>query len=145
MSQTWEIPISDARIVEDMTDGDRGAMGRFACTRRERAIFEAGIKMATIYHQFVGTPVNQNTVESLERAMSEAISVQPYVESAVVRVDRDVFSPLEDRYCYVSLTGDMIDAVVVVAVGPVRVTAEMRYDEEMEYPLMYVSGIEETG
>lgn len=125
-----------------MTDGDRGAMERFACTQRERAIFEAGIKMATIYHQFVGTPVNQNTVESLEEAMSQAISVQPYVESAVVKVDRRVFNPLKDRYCYISLTGDMIDAVVKVKIGTDRVTAEMRYDEAMKYPLMYISAIE---
>lgn len=48
-----------------MEGRDEMAAGRFACTERERALFEAGIKMGTIYHQFVGTPVNLRTVESL--------------------------------------------------------------------------------
>ena len=117
------------------------AAGRFACTERERALFEAGIKMGTIYHQFVGTPVNLRTVESLEKGMSDAISVQPYVESATVRVDRSVFTEAGDRYSYVSLAGDMIDAVVTIRIGASKVTAEMRYDRELGYPLMYVSDI----
>ncbi len=124
-----------------MEGRDEMAAGRFACTERERALFEAGIKMGTIYHQFVGTPVNLRTVESLEQGMSSAISVQPYVESATVRVDRSVFTEVGDRYSYVSLTGDMIDAVVTIRIGDSRVTAEMRYDRELGYPLMYVSDI----
>lgn len=124
-----------------MEGRDEMAAGRFACTERERALFEAGIKMGTIYHQFVGTPVNLRTVESLEEGMSSAISVQPYVESATVRVDRSVFTEVGDRYSYVSLTGDMIDAVVTIRIGDSRVTAEMRYDRELGYPLMYVSDI----
>ena len=120
-----------------MEGRDEMAAGRFACTERERA----GIKMGTIYHQFVGTPVNLRTVESLEQGMSSAISVQPYVESATVRVDRSVFTEVGDRYSYVSLTGDMIDAVVTIRIGDSRVTAEMRYDRELGYPLMYVSDI----
>ncbi|QHK17343.1 hypothetical protein JS82_04175 [Methanomassiliicoccaceae archaeon DOK] len=124
-----------------MEGRDEMAAGRFACTERERALFEAGIKMGTIYHQFVGTPVNLRTVESLEEGMSSAISVQPYVESATVRVDRSVFTEGGDMYSYVSLTGDMIDAVVTIRIGDSRVTAEMRYDRELGYPLMYVSDI----
>ena len=124
-----------------MEGRDEMAAGRFACTERERALFEAGIKMGTIYHQFVGTPVNLRTVESLEQGMSSAISVQPYVESATVRVDRSVFTEVGDRYSYVSLPGDMIDAVVTIRIGDSRVTAEMRYDRELGYPLMYVSDI----
>ena len=45
-----------------MIDREQVAASRFNCSERERAIFEAGVKMATIYHQFVGTPVNANTV-----------------------------------------------------------------------------------
>jgi len=36
----------------------------------------------------------------------------------------------------------MIDAVVVIKLGVSKVTAEMRYDEELKYPLMFVSSIE---
>ena len=45
-----------------MSDREQLADDRFACSRRERAVFEAGIKMGTIYHQFVGTPFNRDTV-----------------------------------------------------------------------------------
>jgi hypothetical protein len=118
------------------------ATDRFACTERERCVFETGIKLATIYHQYVGTPFNAVSVASLEEAISRSIEVQPYVVSAVVRIDRSVIPEEKDEYSYLSLTGDMIDAVVKVRMGSTTVTAEMRYDEELRYPLMFVSSIE---
>ena len=124
-----------------MISRDELAAGRFACTERERALFEAGIKMGTIYHQFVGTPVNADTVGSLEEGIRSAISVQPYVEDVRIKIDRSRFKKDGDRYSYVSMTGDMIDAVVTIRIGDSKVTAEMRYDAEMGYPLMFVSDI----
>ncbi len=124
-----------------MAGRDKMAAGRFSCTDRDRAAFEAGIKMGTIYHQFVGTPVNLDTVDSLEECIRSAISVQPYVVSVKVAIDHSRFVRGGDRYSYISLTGDMIDAMVTVEVGGSRVMAEMRYDKEMEYPLMYISYI----
>ncbi|MBR1452331.1 MAG: hypothetical protein IJ592_02405, partial [Candidatus Methanomethylophilaceae archaeon] len=43
------------RRDDHLTEREELANQRFSCTERERAVFEAGIKMATIYHQFVGT------------------------------------------------------------------------------------------
>lgn len=126
-----------------MEDRDSLANSRFNCTPRERACYEAGIKMGTIYHQFVGAPVSPSNVEDLERSIAKAIEVQPYVENAVVKIDRSVFVKDGDRYSYRSLTGEMIDAVVTILLDGVRVVSEMRYDEEMGYPLMYISKIEE--
>ena len=125
-----------------VTDREKLANDRFNCTERERAIFESGIKLATVYHQFVGTPVNLNTVADLEKTISKSIEVQPYVESATVKIDRAYFTKDGDTYSYVSLTGDMIDAVVVIRLGGTTVTAEMRYDEVLKYPLMYISSIQ---
>ena len=122
-------------------DKDAVADSRFRCSERERALFEAGIKMATIYHQFVGTPYDGDSVDDIEKAMSRAIEVQPYVKSAKVTLDRSMFEGPRETYSYVSLTGEMIDAVVTIELGKTRVTAEMRYDEELEYPLMYVSDV----
>ena len=59
-----------------------------------------------------------------------------------MKIDRSVIPEEKDEYSYLSLTGDMIDAVVKVRMGDTTVTAEMRYDEELRYPLMYVSSIE---
>jgi len=47
-----------------------------------------------------------------------------------------------DQYSYASLTGDMIDAIVKICISGTMVTAEMRYDAELDYPLMYISDIE---
>ena len=126
-----------------MKDRDSLANSRFKCTPRERACYEAGIKMGTIYHQFVGTPVSLSNVSDLEKSIAEAIKVQPYVENAVVKIDRSGFVKDGDRYSYMSLTGEMIDAVVTICLDGVRVVSEMRYDAEMGYPLMFISDIEE--
>lgn len=123
-------------------DREKEANDMFACTERERCAFETGIKLATIYHQYVGTPFNAKSVASLEEAISRSIEVQPYVVSAKVTIDRSAIPDVVDEYSYVSLTGDMIDAVVTVSMGSTTVTAEMRYDEELRYPLMYISKID---
>ncbi|MDR3282894.1 MAG: dihydroneopterin aldolase family protein [Candidatus Methanoplasma sp.] len=123
--------------------GDREhlAADKFNCTAVERALFEAGIKMGTIYHQFVGMPVDAESADSLEDAMQRGILVQPYVKSVSIRIDRTPLGPKKDEYSYVSLTGEMLDVVLVVGIDDVEVTAEMRYDRALRYPLMYVSGV----
>lgn len=121
-------------------DREDRATGRFNCTPEERAVFEAGIKLATIYHQFVGTPFCKRSVHDLEKSIQSAIETQPYVESARVRIVRDG-GDKSDEYTYSSLDGDSIDAVVTIRIGDVRAVAEMRYDDELKYPLMYVSSV----
>ena len=36
----------------------------------------------------------------------------------------------------------MIDAVVTIVMDGTRVVAEMRFDRELDYPLMFVSSVE---
>lgn len=98
--------------------------------------------MATVYHQFVGTPFCERNAADLEKTIGECIKVQPYVVGATVKI-RKTDLDKEDQYSYVSLTGDMIDAVVKIRIGGTTVTAEMRFDEELRYPLMYVSSVSE--
>ncbi len=100
--------------------------------------------MGTIYHQFVGTPVNLDGVEAIETAMEKSISSQPFVECARIRIDRSAFSRPKDRYSYFSLTGEKIDAVIKIKVENVTVTAEMRYDPDIGYPLMFISEVSES-
>ncbi|MCL2318246.1 MAG: dihydroneopterin aldolase family protein [Methanomassiliicoccaceae archaeon] len=119
------------------------AADKFKCSTKERALFEAGIKMGTIYHQFVGVPIDQDSVDSLEDAIEKGVLVQPYVESVKVRIDRSIFAPKRDEYSYHSLSGEMLDVVLVIKIDNVRVKAEMRYDRELKYPLMYISDLEE--
>ena len=112
----------------------------FKCSDRDRALFEAGIKMGTVYHQFVGTPVDRTNVKKLEDAIGASIKVQPFVESAKVKIIMNA-KERNDTYDYVSLTGEMIAAVIKIKVNGAAVTAEMRYSEELGYPLMYVSEV----
>ena len=127
-----------------MADREGLANSRFNCSGRERACFEAGIKMGTIYHQFVGTPVSLANIPQLEKAMEESIKVQPYVRDARISIDRTGLTRDGDTYSYKSLIGEMIDAVVIIDLDGCMVTAEMRYDAEMGYPLMYISEIREN-
>ncbi len=123
---------------EDMADS------YFHCTEGERAAFEAGIKLATVYHQFVGTPFNSASLESLERGIEEAIAVQPYVEDVTVRIDPGSTSNGEDVFAYSSLTGEMISVELTILAKGVRLKAVMRRIAELNYPLMYIEGIERS-
>ena len=124
-------------------DREQRAASMFKCSIRERAMFEAGIKMGTIYHQFVGVPVDLSSVDILERSIEQGVRVQPYVEDVRVTIDRSHFRPKSDEYGYMSLTGNMLDVKLTIRIENTRVTAEMRYFKELNYPLMYISETEE--
>lgn len=124
-----------------MSEREATAASKFSCTPSERACFEAGIKLATVYHQFVGTPFCAANRADLERTIGECIRTQPYVLDAKVRINAEG-GDKRDQYTYTSLEGTMIDAVVTVSLDGVKVTAEMRYDGELGYPLMFVSSVE---
>jgi dihydroneopterin aldolase len=115
----------------------------FNCTQRERVVFEAGIKLGTIYHQFVGTPLSASSVESLERAIQDGVRVQPFVKDVKVHISRDALRRKSDEYDYQTLTGPMMEVTLTVSMEGVTVVAEMRYIEELHYPLMYVRSVQE--
>jgi hypothetical protein len=112
----------------------------FAGNDRDRAAFEAGIKLGGIYHQYMGAPLTRATAAGLERAIESAARVQPAVEDVRVRIDR---KRLKGRgpYKYASLSEDMLQAEVTVRVGTARATAVLRYVPELDYPLMYLKEI----
>lgn len=110
----------------------------FSCTDRERAIFEAGIKLGTIYHQYVGVPLNLSNVDSVAKAMSDSAKVQPFVEDAVVSIDKEQISKKQGVYKYITLTGEMLNVTVRIKYKAETITARLRYVPEMDYPLMYI-------
>lgn len=110
----------------------------FNCTDRERAIFEAGIKLGTVYHQYVGAPLNLTNVDSMEKSISESAKVQPFVEDAIVKIDKDLISKKQGVYKYITLAGEMLDVSIKIKYGTATVTAKLRYVPEMDYPLMYI-------
>ncbi|HYM39982.1 MAG TPA: dihydroneopterin aldolase family protein [Thermoplasmata archaeon] len=112
----------------------------FAGSDRDRAAFEAGIKLGSILHQYVGAPLTRATAKDLERAIESATRVQPLVEDIRVRIDRKRLHA-RGPYNYASVSEEMLQAEVTVRVGSARVTAMLRYVPELDYPLMYLKDV----
>ena len=109
----------------------------FSCSNVERAIFEAGIKLGAIYHQYTGIPVNQYNVEYLEKAIEMATEAQPFVEEVKVNIDRNKIGKELSVYKYKTITGDMINVTIKINYEGARVIGEMKFIDEMNYPLMF--------
>lgn len=112
-------------------------------TTRERAIFEGAISMGALFHQFVGTPVNEATKESLEKAMEESLNLQPAIEDVEVKIRFDKLSEAMSEFDYTSLTGDMLDVKIHTKVDDVVAVIRIEFIEELNYPLMYVEDIKD--
>ena len=116
----------------------------FRCSDRERAAFEAGIKLGAVYHQYVGSPVNEENVEALERAIEAGMRVQPFVEDARVRIDRAKFRRKRGApYKYWSVSGDMLDVWLRVRYGNAAAECALNYVPELRYPLMRIVALTE--
>lgn len=111
-------------------------------TNRERAIFEGAITMGALFHQFVGTPVNIDSVESLETAIEAAMSVQPCVSRVEVRIDRKKLEEISNEFDYVSLSGEMLDVKVTTACSDKQALIRLKFVSELNYPLMYVEDVD---
>jgi hypothetical protein len=110
----------------------------FNCGKAERAAFEAGIKLASLYHTYMGSPVNLESAENFEKVMEEGMMTQPYVKHAEVRIDREVLSSSMSIYGYCSLNERMLNAKIEVEYEDVSVVAELGWIEELSYPLMRI-------
>ncbi len=111
---------------------------------RDRAVFEAGIKLGALYHQFVGTPINESTVDGLERIIEESIGVQPFVRSVSVSINREMVGRKQNpKFKYCELEGRMLHVSLQVLYKNTIATVELAYDEEQDYPMMSIKKIEE--
>ena len=106
---------------------------------REKAIFEAGIKLGALYHQWVGTPISRESAASVETAIEKAVILQPFVEEITVRLDRSMMN--ENRFGYSELAGLMFDVGIVTRVGFSYCRA--RLAPEKGYPFMRVEKCDE--
>jgi len=114
-------------------------------TDRERTAFEGGIALASIYHQFVGTPISPkgNSVKALESAIKETIKLQPYKKKVNVKVDTSRLKQRwsGDPYNYEPLRGEHLNVEVESQYRSAKVKARMRYIPELQYSLMYIQEI----
>ncbi len=107
-------------------------------TPRERAIFEGAITMGALFHQFVGTPVSLESANSLENAIKTSLELQPCIMRVDIEINREILKKTENKYQYLSLTGEMLDVRVVSEYDGIKIAVRMEYIEDLEYPLMYV-------
>jgi hypothetical protein len=101
---------------------------------RERAIFEAGIKLGALYHQWVGTPVSKESAASVEQAIEKSVILQPFVEEITVRLDRRLMT--RNIFGYSELSGLMFEAEIVTRAGFAYCRAKLA--PSRGYPLMQV-------
>jgi len=113
-----------------------------ALTRREALLFEAGIKLGGIFHQYLGVPVSRATAAGLARTIERAVALQPYVTRVEVRI-----VPARGgrtgvgRFAYRYLTPTMLDATVTLSDGAVSVAARLAHSAALRYPLMRVVAV----
>jgi dihydroneopterin aldolase len=103
-------------------------------SNREQAVFEAGIKLGALYHQWVGTPISRESAASVEAAIEKAVILQPFVEEIAVKLDRSLMT--ENIFGYSELSGLMFHAEIVTRVGFSYCRA--RLAPSKGYPLMEV-------
>jgi hypothetical protein len=122
----------------------RPPIHRAPLSRREALLFEAGIKLGGVFHQYIGTPVSPRTAAHLARTIEHAVGLQPYVVSVRVRIDPRRGGPVgAGRFAYHYLTPPMMHVTVTLADGPVEVTATLEQREDLRYPLMSVASVRE--
>ncbi|MHA1647922.1 MAG: dihydroneopterin aldolase family protein, partial [Promethearchaeota archaeon] len=120
-------------------------------TARERAIFETGIKLTTIFHQFGGTPIanDPKIIKDVSTGIEAAILSQPYVKKAKIQIifpqDKE---EKEERihgkfhpYDYTEISGRNLVAEVLLEYNNWEIVGKVEWKEDLQYPLMYIKKI----
>lgn len=114
-------------------------------TDRERAIFEGGITLGAIYHQFTGIPItlNKKIVGLIEKTIKETMKLQPYKKDIQVKINISKLRKMDKNlpYSYETLKGEHLDVTVKTCYGRAKAILKMRYIPKLKYTLMYVEKI----
>ena len=114
-------------------------------TDRERASFEAGIKLGALYHILCGIPISldEKVIKSVEEGIEAAISCQPYVKSVKLNLNREkIIGDKLTEFDYDNISGKIIHAELVIEYKTTKVVAKIDWIEDLQYPLMYIEKIE---
>lgn len=106
-------------------------------TNQVQAVFEAGIKLGALYHQWVGTPVSPATAASVEEAIERAVALQPFVTGVSVCIDTERM--VANSFGYSELSGLMFDVTLETTVGDAICSATL--SPENGYPMMKITAI----
>ncbi len=134
-----------------MQDGSSYFDGKM--NKRDRIFFELGIKLATIYHQFSGSPIQNNAkaIHALEKGIEASIASQPFVTKVQIKIKHPKANVNQKKldelsnspFDYTELSGKNLDAQVELEYMHWHIIGNISWIPELNYPLMYVSKIEE--
>jgi hypothetical protein len=111
-------------------------------TRREALLFEAGIKLGGIFHQYLGVPLSARTAPGLARTIERAVALQPFVVDVRVRIDPSRGGAIgRGRFAYRYLVAEMLEVRVRLADRGVEVTARLAHRADLRYSLMSVVAV----
>ncbi len=112
-------------------------------TERDIAVFEAGIKLGGLYHQFVGAPISVDTIDGISRIIEQCVMLQPYVRSVSVLIDSEMVEKKQNpEFDYCELEGRMLHVSLQILYKNTIAHCELVYDEVLDYPLMKIKKIE---
>ena len=106
---------------------------------REALLFEAGVKLGGVFHQYLGIPVTAATARGLARTIESAVKLQPYVAKVRVKIEPNRGGPAgRGRLAYRYLTAEMLRVDVELRDRSTRVAASLAFRPDLRYPLMRV-------
>ena len=114
-------------------------------TERERAAFEIGIKLGTLYHTLIGLPISSDPkiIKSIESGFEAAISCQPYVKNVKIQILKDkILGNKKQEFDYDEIKGSIINAEVILEYKNTKIVAKLEWIEKLQYPLMFIEKIE---
>ena len=109
---------------------------------REALLFEAGVKLGGVFHQYVGMPITPATAPGVARIIARALELQPFVAHARVAIEPKRGGAVGvGRFGYRYLSAEMLQVTVVLRDGPLEVVAELKHRADLRYPLMSVTAV----
>lgn len=120
------------------------AMFPESITVRERAAFELGIKLGTVFHISMGIPISKgrDVIQSLERGLEKSILCQPYVTEVQVRINEfNVKGRKKGEFDYSTINPECLSAQIKIRYKGIMMEGKLEWSEELQYPIMYISDI----
>ncbi len=131
-----------------MTGKESNAVDRYfdaSITDRERACFEAGIKLGAIFHSIIGLPVvnKEEVVSTIQDGITASFKNQPYVRDLSLRINVGDGKQYTKRheFDYTLIKEHMIDLELDLVYKQIRLTGKIQWIPELGYPLMYLKAI----
>jgi dihydroneopterin aldolase len=115
---------------------------------REHAIFETGIKLATLFQMALGHPIKnmQSTLVRVADGIKASIECQPFVKSVdfIIKKPNTTGSQKfdkENEFDYTFVTGQDIRAQIEIQYEKWIMIGCIEWISDLDYPLMYIKEI----